>query len=42
MDENAIEARTSVTAVDAVQTVDGVPVASLHSVVTRLRLDYPG
>ena len=42
MDENAIEARLSVTAVDTVQTVDGVPVASLHPVVSRLRLDYPG
>ncbi|WP_341210559.1 hypothetical protein [uncultured Microbacterium sp.] len=42
MEENAIEARVSVTAVDAVHTVEGVPVASLHSVVSRLRLDYPG
>lgn len=42
MDENAIEARARVAAIDAVQTVDGVPVASLHSVVSRLRLDYPG
>ncbi|MCT2085223.1 hypothetical protein M3D75_03745 [Microbacterium enclense] len=42
MDENVIEARLGVTAPDTVQTVDGVSVASLHSVVSRLRLDYPG
>lgn len=42
MDENTIEAHARVTAVDTVQTVDGVSVASLQSVVSRLRLDYPG
>ena len=42
MDDNVIEACASATAVDAVHTVDGVPVASLHSVVSRLRVDYPG
>jgi hypothetical protein len=42
MDDSAIEPRTRVTAVDAVHAVDGVPVASLRSVVSRLRRDYPG
>lgn len=42
MDENTIEARPRATAVDAVQAVDGIPVASLRSVVSRLCLDYPG
>lgn len=42
MDENTIEARIPAAGIDAVQTVDGVAVASLQSVVSRLRLDYPG
>ena len=42
MDENTIEVRTPAAGIDRVQTVDGVPVASLLSVVPRLRLDYPG
>ena len=42
MDENTVETHARATGIDAVHTVDGVPVASLQSVVSRLRLDYPG
>ncbi|KQR21545.1 three-helix bundle dimerization domain-containing protein [Microbacterium sp. Leaf151] len=42
MDERAVEKRPTARPAEIVAVVDGVPVASFHDVVTRLRAQYPG
>ena len=41
MDESAVDRTRSARAPEAVQTVDGVEVASFRGVIERLRADYP-